>query len=434
MVRKSDGDCGKMKPTGQGRFFFPARTAPRLPLAGSDRRGFALWIVVVVAFFIAMFMLIITLLNHGEIQHLDRTEKLVRCEMAIRSIFQKHATMLSILPWTKRPCRERAWSAPREEFDGVGLSVLLEDSPGRERSVDLWIGAEYGDVKRAAVYRVEVKYSILQKMNDLQTVYFSFLDDDQSTSPAQRPAIRERVDQVVLARVEKKKIRQETVVQLQKDQAPASILEVVGLAQEDDAIIRSLASLKSEEQPVPPPANSVDVNPPLELTRPVATLDLERKHPRPAVADIDPDFVNNLENQQPKEPVTVVEVISPPVKEDPFDDRELLERILKEYLKHARGEVKDLLKEQRRLRRQRENRGIRFPIDIIEDYIPPVLGPRPGNGRPDSPPGRSDPPPARPDPPRPVDPPVTPPTRPPDTDPIRYLDDLLPFLPLPGRF
>lgn len=206
------------------------------------RRGFVIWLVLALAAFLFLFMYHVTFMSQGEISQLSRTEKFLRCELATRSIFTEISANLKVTPWSERPFR----TAPQTlsgKFDGVNYSAVVENTKGVLRSADIWITAEQSGVKRTVFYRIGIAYSILQKMNVVTPVFFTFADPDKYGSKSQVGSLRERVDEVLGSREEKRVDGDKVALKIQSGKQGGAMLGELKLAGGD--LVQSIAPTAS---------------------------------------------------------------------------------------------------------------------------------------------------------------------------------------------
>lgn len=168
-----------------------------------------LGIVAIVAAFVFLLVFNMTMFSQGEMNQLSRSEHLITCELAARSAYQQQINELRVKPWQKRSFAT-APSRLQKTLEEHELDILIENTPGQARSADLWVVATRGKVKRLVFWRVRVMDSVFQKINDVQPVYFAFLDPERFGPDGDRPEVRRMVDEALARR--DRKLREKEIL------------------------------------------------------------------------------------------------------------------------------------------------------------------------------------------------------------------------------
>lgn len=222
-----------------------------------SRQGMVLWIVIIVVAFSAMIVYNLTMLSQGEIRLLGRTEWLVRCEIASRSVYQDITQELRIKPWEKRSFKSGAKTKNGSYPDGVRWQALIEDAPDKDNCADIWIRTDLFEAKRVVFYRVEVNYSLFQKMNEIEPTFVAFLDAERYGNSGTRTAIRDHVDEVLKLRAGKVEERRRLAKHIQNQMNFGSMMSELGLP-----VIGDVPVLQT---PLMPGATSGYTMPPLDM-------------------------------------------------------------------------------------------------------------------------------------------------------------------------
>lgn len=193
------------------------------------RRGMALWVVLVVACFLFLLVANLTMLSHGEMHQLARSETFIRIDVATRSIYEELVAPLRTGPWERRPFRSGAVSRTDAAADGVRYSCLVEDTRGVDRSADIWISATRDGVKRVVFHRIAVRDSVFQKMNRVECIFFGRFDPDRYGQSGSIPLLRDRVDSILQERARKEDEKNALASRVQADGDFGRIMSLLGL-------------------------------------------------------------------------------------------------------------------------------------------------------------------------------------------------------------
>lgn len=271
-----------------------------------NRRGFVLYLALAVAALLFLFMSNLAFFSHGEISQLSHTEKFLRCELALRSVYQNLAAPLRTDPWDDRPFKEKAVTRT-ETWNGVEVQSLIEDAPGAERCADLWLFARCGEARRAAFHRVAVNRSLFTRMNSLNTVFFSFIEAERTAGVSGVGPLRERVGEALFARAAKADAKERVAASLQAGMPRAA-----------------LAALGGAEGIVPegaPAATSAGPDPGPDAESAPAAVTVRRTGPMPD-GRFDPELIAAVAgNTSPPATSPAAPPPAPPAAQDPALDR-----------------------------------------------------------------------------------------------------------------
>ncbi|HNY11310.1 MAG TPA: hypothetical protein PKK26_06925 [Candidatus Wallbacteria bacterium] len=147
-----------------------------------NKKGMAVYIVIVLVAFIALSLSNISILNIGEINQLAKSEALLKAELITRSAFHKFAWNLKSVGFDQRPCKDKAFNEA-SLIDGFTCELLCYDAEDEPEALDLWIMVKSSNATRAVFYRLKYVETLINKYNSVITTFASFYSvDDFPTS------------------------------------------------------------------------------------------------------------------------------------------------------------------------------------------------------------------------------------------------------------
>ncbi len=168
-----------------------------------NNKGMVIYLVLIVGSFLFLLMYNLSMLSHGELNQLNRTETMIKCEIATRSIYQEIINDFRVSLWENRKFKNEPYSIVDGDKFGAKYNAVVEDTPGIPRSADIWISSQIGQVKRVVFYRVNVSYSVFQKMNQVESTFFSYFNSDEYGENGKFKSLQNKVEEIIQKRKSK---------------------------------------------------------------------------------------------------------------------------------------------------------------------------------------------------------------------------------------
>jgi len=159
---------------------------------GSNKKGMAVYIVIILVSFIALSLSNISILNTGEINQLAKSEALLKADLIARSTFQKFAWKLKSAGFEQRPCKDKALNESTVA-DGFNCELLCYDSEDEPQALDLWIMVKSSNATRAIFYRLKYMESLVNKYNSVLTIFASFYSVDDFPTSKNSPKTPQKI-------------------------------------------------------------------------------------------------------------------------------------------------------------------------------------------------------------------------------------------------
>ncbi len=157
-----------------------------------NRKGMAVYIVIILVSFIALSLSNISILNTGEINQLAKSEALLKADLITRSTFQKFAWKLKSAGFEQRPCKDKALNES-SVVDGFNCELLCYDSEDEDQALDLWIMVKSPNATRAIFYRLKYMESLVNKYNSVLTIFASFYSVDDFPTSKNSPKTPQKI-------------------------------------------------------------------------------------------------------------------------------------------------------------------------------------------------------------------------------------------------
>jgi hypothetical protein len=210
--------------------------------------------MIVMIMFVSVFAL--SKLMRGVSSQLEYSDAHLRALTIAESAYQMLVAQMMSKNWEERWFADKPQGQAGTDFEGGTYDYFIQNTPGVEKSADIWIRAEYKNTRRVLFYRIKYQDRIFKGLTTPQTDFTSTVDDQKYV-----PLIAPAVDPMTAQINELINIRKQNRVK------STQIWEVMSQKVDPYAILTSLgASVPGGELPITsvpvPGGGSTAVSPP----------------------------------------------------------------------------------------------------------------------------------------------------------------------------